>query len=132
MSTQNTTCSRAYPPVLYAGQVVVLLLGDHEGSQVGGVGSQEDDGEERPDVREEAAGDAARSVCGHSRTKQHCPDQPEGAEQRELVHWGTNTKQRGCCQQASIGRKRQHTFYCLKKVKTMKQHCRSHRPFDRF
>ena len=76
-----------HPPVLYAGQVVVLLLGDHEGGQVGGVGGQEDYSEERPDVGQEAAGDATRRVSGHGRPEQHGPDQPEGAEQRELVHW---------------------------------------------
>ena len=89
MAVENrlSLMSQTYPIVLYAGQVVVLLLGDHEGGQVGGVGGQEDEGEERPDVGEEFAGDATRRVGGHGRSEQHGPDQPERAEQRELVHW---------------------------------------------
>ena len=74
-----------YPIVLYAGQVVVLLLGDHEGGQVGGIGGQEDEGEERPDVGEEFAGDATRRVGGHSRSEQHGPHQPECPKQRKPV-----------------------------------------------
>ena len=36
--------------VLQAGEVVVLLPGDHEGGQVGGVDGEEDHGEESPDT----------------------------------------------------------------------------------
>ena len=43
----NTDRPTTDPPILNARQLVELLLGDHEGGQVGGVGGQEDQGEER-------------------------------------------------------------------------------------
>jgi hypothetical protein len=77
----------SHPPVLDAGQVVVLLLGDHEGGQVGGVAGQEHQGEQCPHVGQEATGHAARVIRRHGRSEQHRPDQPERAKQREPVLW---------------------------------------------
>ena len=68
--------------------MVVVLLGDHECSQVGRVAGREDDGEEGPDVGEEPTRHAARVVDAHGGAEQHRPDEPEGAKQGELVLCG--------------------------------------------
>ena len=74
-----------HPPVLDARQTVVVLLGDHEGGEVGRVARREDDGEQRPDVAEEPTGHAPRIIDIHRGTEQHRPDEPEWPEQRETM-----------------------------------------------
>ena len=69
--------SMTHPPVLDASQAVVVLLGDHEGGQVGRVAGREDDREQRPDVAEEAAGHAPRIIDIDRSAEQHRPDEPE-------------------------------------------------------
>ena len=71
--------------VVDAGDLVVVLLGDHERGQVGRVAGREEDGEQRPDVGDEPTGDTSRRVHVHRRAEQHRPNQPERSEQRELV-----------------------------------------------
>ena len=71
--------------VLQPGQVVVLLPGDHEGGQVGGVDGEEDHREEGPDAGHEPGGEAAGAVHLHAGLEEDGPDEPVGAEQRELV-----------------------------------------------
>ena len=48
--------------VVQPGEVVVLLPGDHEGGQVGGVDGEEDHGEESPDAGHEPGCEAPGTV----------------------------------------------------------------------
>ena len=74
-----------HPPVLDARQSVVVLLGDHEGRQVGRIAGREDDGKQGPDVAEETTRHTAWVVHVHCRSEQHRPDEPERSEQREAM-----------------------------------------------
>ena len=71
--------------VLQPGQVVVLLPGDHEGGQVGGVDGEEDHREEGPDAGHKPGGEAPGTVHLDGGLEEDCPDQPVGPEEGELV-----------------------------------------------
>jgi len=103
-----------YQRIVDARYTVVVLFGDHECGQVGGVAGREDDGEQRPDARHkptghttnvddedrdqpyvtmvsvsrvDTTGHTTRIVDADRRSEQHGPDQPERAKQRELVFY---------------------------------------------
>jgi len=77
--------------IINAGDSVVVFLGDHERSEVGRVAGSKEDGEQRPDVGHEPAGDTSRRVHVDGGSEQHCPDEPECTKQRELVFLITHT-----------------------------------------
>lgn len=77
------TGRRAYARVLEAAEVVVVLLDDHEGGEVGGVGGEEHDGEEREHAGQELAREATRVRRVHRRAQQQRPHVPARAQQRE-------------------------------------------------
>ena len=75
----------SYHRVVDSCDAVVVLLGDHERSQVGRVAGGEHDREQSPDTGHEATGHAPRIVDTDSGAEQHRPDEPERTEQRKLV-----------------------------------------------
>ena len=74
-----------YPRILDARKLVELLLGDHEGGQVGGVDGEEDHREESPDAGHEPGGESPGTVHLDGGLEEDCPDQPVGPEEGELV-----------------------------------------------
>lgn len=64
--------------VTQSGDGVDVLLLDHEGSQVGRVGSQEDDGKESPDQDHDLTRGALRVLNRNRVVKDDTPQQPDG------------------------------------------------------
>jgi len=57
-----------YQRVVDARNAVVVLLGDHESSQVGRVAGRENHGEQRPDTGHEPTGHTARTTNRKKKT----------------------------------------------------------------
>ena len=64
---------------------MVLLPGDHEGGQVGGVDGEKDHREEGPDAGHEPGGEAPGAVHLDGSLEEDGPDKPVGSEEGELV-----------------------------------------------
>lgn len=63
----------------------MVILGDHEGSEVGRVAGGEHDGEQRPQVAQEPGRGRSGSLHLHRHAEQHDPDKPVDATEREFV-----------------------------------------------
>jgi len=77
--------AHAHRGVVDAGDLVEIFLGDHERGQVCRVAGREEDGEQRPDVGDDPAGDTSRRVHVDRSAEQYRPDEPKRPEQRKLV-----------------------------------------------
>ena len=64
--------------VAEAGDLVHVLLLDHEGGQVGSVAGQEDDGEEGPHRHHDLTGGALGVLHRHGVVEDQAPQQPDG------------------------------------------------------
>jgi len=73
-------CVCVFPHLLVrqSGDLVHELFLDHEGGQVGGVGGEEDDGEEGPDRHDDLTGGALRVLHRHRVVEHQTPQQPDG------------------------------------------------------
>jgi len=72
---------RGRPSYLFVrqpGDLVHVLLLDHEGGQVGGVGGEEDDGEEGPHRHHDLTGGAFGVLHRHGVVEDQTPQQPDG------------------------------------------------------
>ena len=75
---RRETSGSSYLFVRETGDLVHVLLLDHEGGQVGGVGGQEDDSEEGPHRHHDLTGGAFGVLHGHRVVEDQTPEQPDG------------------------------------------------------